>query len=142
MLVALSCYPQKAHSTDYQTSGNILVLPGGYLYKVNPIKTKIQPNKYEGQCVAWVKKRTGFPYNVGIAKNILDIAEQNNIPVNLTPKIGAIVMIDTPNYAGHIAVVEMIAGDKIRISESNYIASNMYSERFISTNIIGYIHYE
>jgi len=117
----------------------------GYMIKININKTiiTVQPQRYEGQCVAWVKKRTGFNHPVGIARNILNVARQNNIPTGDTPQVGAILVLDTPNYAGHAAVVESIGPTYIVISESNFLAPSVYSERQIEIDddeIMGYAY--
>ena len=94
--------------------------------------------------MTWVKKRTGFNYPVGIARNTLSVARQNNIPTGLEPRVGAIVVIYSPNYAGHSAVVERVYINKIVISESNFLAPNVYSERELDINdgeILGYVYY-
>lgn len=94
------------------------------------------PNLYtSGQCTAYVFQRRydiGRPINNGWgdAKNWRTAAEREGFRVNATPKVGAILVSEEGMY-GHVALVEAVKPTHILVSEMNWIAPYVVSQRAI-----------
>lgn len=97
-----------------------------------------------GQCTYYVALRRYVPWN-GDAKNWIRNAKAYGFKTGNTPKVGAIVATsENPRY-GHVAYVEAVSaeGDRITVSEMNFVGLGIKSIRVISTAnpvIRGYIY--
>jgi surface antigen len=82
-------------------------------------------------CVSFAKQLTGYMDSVGAARNW---------PLNAKiPTVGGVVVLNE-SKAGHVAVIEAVAGSTLTVAESNYIPCQK-SQRTIEINdsqIIGY----
>lgn len=95
-----------------------------------------------GQCTYYVGLRRYVPWT-GDAKKWLVNSQAFGYKTGKTPKVGAImVTTENPRY-GHVAYVEAVSGDKVTISEMNYVGAGIKSVRVLSSNnpvIRGYIY--
>lgn len=92
-----------------------------------------------GTCVPYARARSGIKL-YGWAGTFLDIASDSGYTVTEVPMVGCIVV--TSESAGHVAVVEEITDEGIRVSEQNYKGLYVVSERIIPFEdpiILGYI---
>lgn len=103
-----------------------------------------------GQCTWYVAQRLYIPWN-GDAKNWLYNAERMGYQVcrglYCDPKPGTIVSLKGDTWVirryGHVAYVESVEGNRITISEMNYLGLGIKSVRSIPMDdwrIIGYIY--
>lgn len=95
-----------------------------------------------GQCTYYVALRRYVPWS-GDAKYWLKNARAFGYKTGSVPVVGAIVATaENPRY-GHVAYVEAVDGDKITVSEMNFVGAGIKSTRVISVNnpvIRGYIY--
>lgn len=95
-----------------------------------------------GQCTYYAALRRYIPWS-GNAKYWLKNARAFGYKTGNAPIVGAIMATaENPRY-GHVAYVEAVNGDKITISEMNFIGVGIKSIRVISANnpvIRGYIY--
>lgn len=73
-----------------------------------------------GWCVDYAKKRTGKYGTWGNGGRLLSLTQ--------TPQVGAVVVF---NYT-HVAVIDILDGPRMKISESNYEKKMRISSRWIS----------
>lgn len=95
-----------------------------------------------GQCTYYVALKRFIPW-VGDAKNWLKNAAAYGYSTGKTPAVGSIVITTENRRYGHSAYVEAIDGDKITISEMNFVGLGIKSVRILSVNspvIRGYIY--
>jgi len=96
-----------------------------------------------GQCTNWVKyKRPDLPTVMGNGGQYLAFARMHGIRTGTVPRVGAVV-VTTESWVGHVAYVEAVYGDTIRITEMNFVGPFIVSERVISihSNVIkGYVY--
>ena len=94
-----------------------------------------------GYCTSYIAQQTYVPWS-GNAKDWLVNAKEYGFETGYTPQIGAIV-VTSESYYGHVSLVEDIKGDKITVSEQNYLAFGVVSRRTIGSSskfIRGYIY--
>lgn len=92
-----------------------------------------------GTCVPYARERTGIEL-YGWAGTFLEQASSSGYTVTEVPMEGCMVV--TSESGGHVAVVEEITADGIRVSEQNYKGLYVVSERIIPFEdpiILGYI---
>lgn len=83
---------------------------------------KHTPSDWGGWCVDYAKKRTGKYGTWGNGGR--------KLPLTKTPQVGAVVVF---NYT-HVAVIDVLDGPRMKISESNYEKSMRVSSRWINVN--------
>ncbi|UEX89743.1 COG3942 and LysM peptidoglycan-binding domain-containing protein [Staphylococcus ratti] len=105
-----------------------LIMPSSQLHPL--------PNLYtSGQCTAYAFQRRydiGKPINNGWgdAKNWRTAAEREGFRVNAMPEVGAVLVSEEGMY-GHVALVEAVKPTHILVSEMNWIAPYVVSQRVI-----------
>ncbi len=95
-----------------------------------------------GQCTYYVALKRYIPWT-GDAKNWLKNAVAFGYKTGKTPAVGSIVITTENRRYGHSAYVEAIDGEKITISEMNFVGLGIKSVRILPTNspvIRGYIY--
>lgn len=95
-----------------------------------------------GWCTYYVATRRYVPGHWGNAVSWLSSAKRAGYPTGSAPAPGAIVVFNV-SYWGHVAYVESVSGNSIRISEMNYAGWGKTDERTISAHgggIMGYIY--
>ncbi len=84
--------------------------------------------------VAWRSAQNGLEVpGLGNGGAWASNAWKHNLPTGKTPKRGAFAVFTTGGY-GHVAYVEDIKGGEVLISEYNFVADGVYSERWIPQN--------
>lgn len=141
-IIALPARAEKAHAPydDFQWDDGVLRREAWEPIPV-VIKQKAIQSYGNGTCVPYARERSGLQL-FGRADSFLDQAADAGYSTTTTPMVGSIVVLDE-GYAGHVAVVEEILGDSVRISEQNYKGLYIVSERTISVSyerIRGYIY--
>ena len=94
-----------------------------------------------GTCVPYARARSGLQL-FGRADTFLGQVTEAGYSTSTTPIVGSIVVLDE-GAIGHVAVVEEVLGESIRISEQNYKGLYIVSERTIPVSyerILGYIY--
>ncbi len=95
-----------------------------------------------GQCTYYVALRRYVPWN-GHAKYWLPNARAYGYTTGTAPVPGAIIVTAENGRYGHVAYVEAVDGNKVTISEMNFIGVGIKSMRIISASnpiIKGYIY--
>jgi len=95
-----------------------------------------------GQCTWYVASKTYVPWN-GHAKSWLTNARTYGYETGKTPVVGSIMVTTENKWYGHVAVVEGVNGDKVTISEMNYVGWGRTSVRVLDIDsrvIRGYIY--
>jgi surface antigen len=88
--------------------------------RIAAIAGRVQPNgtygnNYAfGNCTAYVASRVAVPNSMGNAN-----AWGYALAAHSRPEVGAIAWT-TAGWAGHVALVEAVAGDQVEVSEMNY----------------------
>jgi len=97
-------------------------------------------NSYSGgQCTWYVAGRRQIPHGWGNANSWYSRARAAGWAEGSTPAIGAIAW--TPNgYYGHVALVEVIEGSNIQISEMNFLGSYQIDHRWVAASSFKYIY--
>lgn len=124
---------------------------GGYPWaNVNPFPSFVVDSwgMYARQCVsytAWRIASSGrsMPYwgGRGNANQWDDNARAAGIPVDTTPRVGSIAVINSGTY-GHVMYVERINGNgTIRVSQYNAAFDGRYSEADVTTAGLVFIHF-
>lgn len=98
---------------------------------------------FAGQCTNWVKyKRPDLPQKMGNGGQYLAYARSYGIATGSIPRAGAVVVTSEASV-GHVAYVESVNGDRITITEMNYVRPFVVSQRTISIHsgvIRGYVY--
>jgi len=144
------------------TAGNVLVIPGGVGGAFPPPPTVFQSLVQTGTggggyhsvilgCCLGPYPATGFPpgwctYYVATKRNVTwrgdagfwyQNASAAGYPVGSKPKVGAI-MVTWESYLGHVAYVEAVNADgSWTVSEMNFVAFGVISERTIKPGQLG-----
>jgi len=138
--------------------GEVLIIPDGqmpYYSAIQPVSLgSLSTNNFYGlshnypygQCTWWVAQKRAIP-SWGHAKDWLANAAAQGYSTcrgrYCVPQFGAVVsLVGDPIY-GHVAYVERVRGDKIVISEMNYIGwgrMNYRTLRVGDPQILGYIY--
>jgi LysM repeat protein len=143
------------------TAGTVVVIPGGVggafppppaLYQLIGRSSASQAfNSHVVGCCLGPYPASGFPagwctWYVATKRNVTwrgdagywySSASAQGYPVGPTPKVGAI-MVTWESWAGHVAYVEAVNPDgSWVVSEMNYIAFNVISERTIKPGQLG-----
>ncbi|MFA6097538.1 MAG: LysM peptidoglycan-binding domain-containing protein [Candidatus Paceibacterota bacterium] len=95
-----------------------------------------------GQCTYYVASKVYVPWS-GHAKSWLTNARAFGYETGKTPVVGSIMVTTENKWYGHVALVEGVNGDKVTISEMNYVGWNRTSVRVLDINsrvIRGYIY--
>lgn len=119
-------------------------------YDVNTINTLVgdthppaHGHKFPwGQCTYYVALKRFIPW-AGDAKNWLKNAAAFGYKTGKTPTVGSIVITTENRRYGHSAYVEAVDGNKITVSEMNFVGLGIKSVRILPTNspvIRGYIY--
>lgn len=148
------------------SEGKILIIPNGE--KEAPLKPRVvvqaDPNerkvisssKYKptnlnpfkghtfpyGQCTWYVASKVFVPWS-GHAKSWLTNSRAYGYETGKAPIVGSIMVTTENKWYGHVALVEAVNGDKVTISEMNYVGWGRTSIRVLDTNsrvIRGYIY--
>lgn len=99
-----------------------------------------QNNHYAyGNCTYYVANRRDVPSNWGNARNWLAGAKRAGFSTGATPQVGAIAWTSA-GYYGHVAIVEEVAGNSVRVSEMNYLGYNRISTRWVAASAFQYIY--
>lgn len=102
-----------------------------------------QKNAYPwGWCTYYVATRRYVPPRWGNAISWLASAKRAGYPTGSAPAPGAIVVFNQ-SYWGHVAYVESVSGNSIRISEMNYVGWGKINQRTIPAHgggILGYVY--
>jgi surface antigen len=101
-----------------------------------------------GQCTWWAwRKRQDLPFFPGIAGDALNwttSAKRRHVPTGVTPVAGAIAVFAPgrfgAGYLGHVAYVESVAGDRIRISEAGFEHTPPGHRRTVSARGLTFIY--
>ncbi len=96
----------------------------------------------KGYCTYYVSTRTKITFG-GNAKNWLANAKASGYVTGKEPAPNSVVVTTDSAKYGHVAYVEEVVGDKILVTEMNYVGFNKISQRWISVNsptIRGYIY--
>jgi surface antigen len=97
-------------------------------------------NSYSsGQCTWYVAGRRQVPHGWGNADTWYQHAREAGWGVGATPAIGAIAWTSS-GYYGHVALVEVIEGTKIQISEMNYLGDYQIDHRWVDATSFQYIY--
>lgn len=110
------------------------------LKEPEPREVKAVTGFGNGTCVPYARQRSGIKL-YGNAATFLERAIGSGYATGTIPAVGAIIV--TNESTGHVAVVEEVANDKIKISEQNYKGLYIVSERWFSKTderILGYIY--
>ena len=67
-------------------------------------------------------------------------ARAAGIPVDGSPKVGD-VAVSTAGYYGHVMYVEAVSGEKVYVSQYNYHVNGEYSEMWVSSSGLQFIHF-
>ena len=95
-----------------------------------------------GQCTYYVASKVYVPWS-GHAKSWLTNARAFGYETGKTPVVGSIMVTTENKWYGHVALVEGVNGDKVTISEMNYVGWNRTSVRVLDLDsrvIRGYIY--
>lgn len=95
-----------------------------------------------GQCTYYVASKVYVPWS-GHAKSWLTNARAFGYETGKTPVVGSIMVTTENKWYGHVALVEGVNGDKVTISEMNYVGWNRTSVRVLDIDsrvIRGYIY--
>ena len=102
---------------------------------------------YNRECVsytAWKVHQSGrtMPHwgGHGNANQWPGNARSANIPVDGNPQVGD-VAVSMSGYYGHVMYVEAVSGGKVYVSQYNYSVRGEYSEMWISTSGLQFIHF-
>ena len=102
---------------------------------------------YNRECVsytAWKVYQSGrhMPYwgGHGNANEWPGNARADGIPVDGNPRVGD-VAVSMAGYYGHVMYVEAVSGDKVYVSQYNYAVNGEYSEMWVSTSGLQFIHF-
>lgn len=98
------------------------------------------PNGYiYGYCTWYVASKIKIPDGWGNAKYWDEGARANDYTVSSIPKVGTIAQSDA-GWAGHVAIIKAIEGDKVLVTEMNVAGWNKVSERWTPTVNWEYIY--
>lgn len=106
---------------------------------LNPLKGHRFPY---GQCTWYVASKVYVPWS-GNAKSWLTNARAFGYETGKTPVVGSIMVTTENKWYGHVALVEGVNGDKVTISEMNYVGWGRTSVRVLDIDsrvIRGYIY--
>ncbi|MCC7289046.1 CHAP domain-containing protein [bacterium] len=92
-----------------------------------------------GHCTAYVASRRPVPGNWGNARDWLPRAKAMGWLTGPHPTVGAIAWTPSGTW-GHVAYVEEVVGDKVRVSEMNYVGWNVRSSRWAAASSFQYIY--
>ena len=102
---------------------------------------------YNRECVsytAWKVYQSGrhMPYwgGRGNANQWPTNARAAGIPVDGTPRVGD-VAVSMAGYYGHVMYVEAVSGSSVYVSQYNYAVNGEYSEMWISSAGLEFIHF-
>ena len=146
LAITLLLLPSIAEESTIIPKNSCMQWNCGYLTPDITIITIRTPELYgvtyygNGSCVSYTKARTSIKMG-GWAGTFLSRAEEEGYGVHTEPIIGAVMV--TNDAGGHVAVVEEIIENSIRISEQNYRGPYIVSERTIlkdDQSILGYIY--
>lgn len=104
---------------------------------------RVQPTGTYGNSYAWhqctwyVASRIGVPAYMGNANHWDDYLRSIGWREG-APRPGAVAESDV-GWAGHVAVVEAVSGDMVRVSEYNYIPFT-YGERWVKSSEFNYFY--
>lgn len=135
---------QSATGARLTTAVAVPTLPSGPTGQLLPPGALAAPytfnNSYAGgQCTWYVAGRRPIPHGWGNAVSWYSRARGAGWNVGTTPAIGAIAW--TPGgYYGHVALVEVIEGPNIQISEMNYLGSYRMDHRWVAATSFKYIY--
>lgn len=93
-----------------------------------------------GNCTFYVANRRIIPGNWGNARNWLWNAQRAGYATGSAPRVGAIAWTGA-GYLGHVAMVEAVDGNQVKISEMNGIAGyNRVGYRWVPASAFMYIY--
>lgn len=92
-----------------------------------------------GNCTRYVASRRQIPNNWGHARTWLPRAQAAGWATGSTPAVGAIAWTSAGWY-GHVAVVEEVDGNRVRVAEMNYRGLNVISTRWVPASSFRYIY--
>jgi surface antigen len=102
---------------------------------------------YNRECVSYTAFKVwssgrNMPYwgGRGNANQWDDNARAAGISVNGSPRVGDVAQTDAGPY-GHVAYVEAVMGNSVRISQYNFSNNGEYSEMVVPVNSYNYIHF-
>ncbi len=138
---------QKAAQTEpalASTSPNVSRLPGGPKGTLMPAGTLAPYGTFAngyvwGNCTRYVASRRQVPGNWGNANTWLPRAKQAGWATGTVPAVGAIAWTPNGPY-GHVAVVEEVSGNRVRVAEMNFIGLNRISTRWVPASSFKYIY--
>lgn len=86
--------------------------------------------------VAWVSDQHGLSVpGLGNGGSWAANAWKHNLPTGNVPKTGAFAVFSSGGF-GHVAYVEAVSGGEVLISEYNYVADGIYSERWLPSSLV------
>ena len=138
--------------------GELLIVPGGempYYSSIEPVSAgSLSTNNFYGmshdypygQCTWWVAQKRAIP-SWGNANTWLPNAAAQGYATcsgrYCVPQAGAVISLKGNPIYGHVGYVERVSGDKVVISEMNYIGwgrMNYRTLRVGDPQILGYIY--
>lgn len=123
-----------ARATD---TGAAVLPPGRVAVGTSPVKLA---NDYAwGNCTAYVASRRPIPPRWGHARSWLSSAQRAGWATGSSPRPGAVAWTSAGRL-GHVALVEAIEGDKVLVSEMNFIGLGRKSQRWVSSSSFRYIY--
>lgn len=92
-----------------------------------------------GNCTYYVASRRSVPPTWGNARAWLYSAQASGWTTGPVPQVGAIAWTSA-GPLGHVALVEAIQGNLVKVSEMNYAGYNVISSRWVTAGSFLYIY--
>ncbi len=93
-----------------------------------------------GQCTALAASMVKVPNSMGNANAWASVASSLGYTVSNVPIVGAVAQT-TFGWAGHVAIVEEIDGDLVKVIEQNYQGAFVIDERWSHVSEWQYIYF-
>ena len=122
----------------------VAALPTGPTGQLLPPGTLAAPYTYgnsytRGQCTWYVAGRRQVPNTWGNARTWLPRAKAAGWATGTTPALGAIAWTSAGRF-GHVAVVTAIDGNRVQVSEMNFVQSFKIDDRWAPAGSFQYIY--
>lgn len=93
-----------------------------------------------GNCTWYVASVKPIPGSWGNANTWASRAAADGYVVSGLPMVGAVAQNTTDSWLGHVAVVVVVVGDQVLLSEMNYEGFGVISQRWANVSQYQYIY--